>query len=236
VQYEPAYRDQGNFVAWNLGPSFMDWWSGVQFPSAHKDLAWDQATRGRYVEFDNTENVQLHSDVAALAADSGRLGDSIVYLTNSGSGPRALLTAIKSKSNNIKAIVMYETAGAVFPDNAGIPPNEEDTGFGPFLVPVEEFKKLAQVPAVQFVWGDHRGATAREEPVGTRFNWTQQVEYSRITSRLINEYGGNSEVLMLREDAGLKGNTHIAFMDMNNEDVADLLEDFLKKNKLARYA
>ena len=32
--------------------------------------------------------------------------------------------------------------------------------------------------------------------------------------------------------AGLKGNTHIAFADLNNEQVADQLALFLKKNKL----
>ena len=212
----------------------MDYWPGVQFPKDNMDSAWDQATRGRYIEFDNEENVQLHSDVAAVAADSGRLGDSIVYIANSASGCRALLTAIKSKSKNIKAVVIYETAGAVLPDNVGVPPPEEDNGFGPFLIPVEDFKKLAEIEAVQFVWGDHRGNN--EDQPGARVNWTEQVIYSRLASDLINKYGGNSEVLMLRNDLGLEGNTHIAFMDMNNDKIADILENFLAKNDLSGYA
>jgi hypothetical protein len=217
----------------------MKYWPEVQFPKDNGswEAAWDQATRGRYLEFDNEANVQLHSDVAAVAADSGRLGNNIVYLANSGSGSRALLTAIKSKSNNIKAVVIYESAGVVFPDDAGIARSEQDNGFGPYLVPPEAFKKLASLKAVQFVWGDHRVSNEGQVVLpNAKVNWTQQLENSRTVSKLINEYGGNSEVLLLREDAGLKGNTHIAFMDLNNDKVADVLEDFLKRNKLGGYA
>lgn len=214
----------------------MNWWSDVQFPDANWEDAWNQATRARYVEFDVNENVQLHSDVAAIAADSGRLGHSIVYLTNSGSGVRALLTALKSKSHNIKAVVLYEQAGPIFPDNAGVAPGEEDTGFGPFVIPVEEFKKLASLKMVQFVWGDHRLWNDQVLATTSKLNWTEQLEYSKLCSRLINKYGGNSEVLMLAEQPGMKGNTHIAFMDMNNNKVADLLEDLLVRLKLDAYS
>ena len=40
---------------------------------------------------------------------------------------------------------------------------------------------------------------------------------------------------MLRlNEVGLKGNTHLPFMDMNNVAVADLLSAFLKTNRLDR--
>ena len=49
MTYVPQYRDQANFAAWNFGPSFMDWWPDVQFPT--KDTsAWQQATSARYDE------------------------------------------------------------------------------------------------------------------------------------------------------------------------------------------
>ncbi len=80
--WTPGYRDEGNFVAWNFGPSYGQWWPDTQFPANNKD-AWHRATGTRYVEFDTLANVQLQTDAAAVAADSGQLGDSIVYLTNS---------------------------------------------------------------------------------------------------------------------------------------------------------
>ena len=64
---------------------------------------WQLATSARYDEFDTAESVQFQSDAAA---DSGKLGNSIVYLTNSVGGLRAIMKATKSKLNNIKGIVL----------------------------------------------------------------------------------------------------------------------------------
>lgn len=221
ITYIPQYRDQGNFVAWNFGPSFMDWWPDVQFPT-EDPAAWQQATSARYDEFDNYENVLLHAHAAAVAADSGKVGNSIVYLTNSAGGLRAQLTAIRSNTTNIKGIVTYESIGYVFPSGLNITQDSRG-GFGPIVVPLEEFKKLARLTAIQFVWGDHRG------PNDT------YVKQSRQCAALINQYGGNAEVLMLGEDAGLKGSTHIPFADLDNAKVAKLLDKFLAKNKLNKY-
>jgi hypothetical protein len=55
---------------------------------------------------------------------------------------------------------------------------------------------------------------------------------------MLNEYAatyhlpGHAKVLMLGEDTPLRGNTYIAFMDMNNDKVAALLDTFLKVNSL----
>ncbi|CAG8952845.1 hypothetical protein HYFRA_00007558, partial [Hymenoscyphus fraxineus] len=219
MNYVPQYVDQKNFKSWNFGPQYKDWWPGVQFPTENEE-AWKDATRSRYDEFDTVENVELHSDVAAFAADSGKLGDNIIYLTNSAGGLRAQLTAIKSSSDNIKGMVTYESIGYVFPDNVEVVPGTG--GFGPFVVPVEDFKKLAKLTAIQFVWGDNRPSN------------NTSVSQSRYAAELINSYGGNAEVLMLG-DAGLKGSTHIPFADMDNEKVACLLDSFLEKNGLDGY-
>jgi hypothetical protein len=216
IDYRPAYRDQGNFAAWKFGPSYPNWYPGVQFPTENK-AAWEQATRARYDEFDTLYNIQLETDAAAVAAD--RIGP-IVYLTNSAGGLRAQVTVIKSKTDNIKGIVAYESIGFVFPDDAGV--KAGTGGFGPIIVPLEDFKKLAKV-AIQYVWGDNRPET------------DSYVKWSRQSASLINQYGGHAEVLMLAQDAGLKGSTHIPFADMDNDKVADLLDAFLKKHQLDGY-
>jgi hypothetical protein len=55
------------------------------------------------------------AQAAAVAADSGRLGGQIVYLTNSAGGLRAMETTSRATKNNIAGIVAYESIGYVFP-------------------------------------------------------------------------------------------------------------------------
>lgn len=209
-------RDQGNFVAWRFGTQYPDWFEGVQFPKDDPQ-AWNQATRARYQEFDSVENARLQASAAAALADS--IGPTVA-LTNSAGGLRALLAAMES--DNIRGVVAYENVGYVFPEGQGTgqPPGP----FGPVEVPLEEFRKLTRIP-LQMVWGDNVDKSDRMAPT---------LEQSRHFVELINQYGGNAELLMLR-DAGLVGNTHIPFADMNNVEVADLLSAFLSANGLDGY-
>jgi hypothetical protein len=86
------------------------------------------------------------------------------------------------------------------------------------VVPDDQFAKLAKLK-VQFVWGG----------IGdSKHFMTQYVRQSKAVADLINGLGGNAEVLMLNS-TGLKGNTHIAFADMNNEDVGELMENWLER-------
>jgi hypothetical protein len=239
----PSSRDQGNFTAWNFGPTApagpvptpAEWWPGAQFPinDPNYEEYWWNATGARYEEFDNGRNIDIETNAAAIAADSGKLGHQIVYLTNSAGGLRAMVTTSKAKNNNIAGIVTYESIGYVFPIGdpevtaAGITLcNMSGNGcaFGPIGMPLEDFKKLAKLKKIQFVWGDHRADT---------YNYVVQ---SRLCAKLINKYGGNAEVLKLGEDAGLTGSSHIPFMDMDNVKVLQLLEELLKTNKLDTYA
>jgi hypothetical protein len=228
--YLPNYRDESNFTSWNFGPAYGNWWPNVQFP-VNDRKSWQAATASRYVEYDALKNVQLETDAAAIAADSGRLGNRIVYLTNSAGGLRAMLTTSKTTRENIAGIVTYESIGYVFPlgdPESPAPCTDPDScGFGPIGVPVEDFRKLAKLASIQFVWGDHRSST--EGPNSA------YVEQSRLCAKLINKYGGHAEVLMLGEDADLRGSTHIPFADMDNDKVAALLDTFLKKAGLDAY-
>jgi hypothetical protein len=132
-----------------------------------------------------------------------------------------MMTTTKANKTNIKGIVTYESIGYVYPDNANI--TARDGGFGPFVVPLERFKKLAKVPGIQFVWGDHRPE-----------NDTSVIE-SRLCAKLINKYGGNARVVKLGEIKGLEGSTHIPFADLSNAKVARLLDRFLEQNGLDQY-
>ena len=213
--YRPAAgRDQGNFTAWRFGAKYPEFFEGVQFPTKDPE-AWNQASRARYLEFDTIENAQMQSDAAAKLMD--KIGPSVA-LTNSAGGMRAILTAMKT--NNMAGIVMYENVGYIYPTGEG-PPGVAASGFGPIEVPLEEFKKLTKVP-MQVVWGDN------VEKAG---DYASRLKMSQLFVQTVNKYGGKAELLMLA-DAGLKGNTHIPFADMNNVAVADQLSKFLAKHGL----
>ena len=141
-------------------------------------------------------------------------------MTNSAGGLRALLTAMKS--DNIRGIVAYENVGYVYPEGRGT--GAPEGPFGPVEVPLEAFLKLTRIP-LQMVWGDNAEDSPRYGPT---------LAESRRFVDLVNEYGGNAEVLVL-PDAGLLGNTHIPFADMNNVEVADLLAEFLAEHGLDGY-
>jgi hypothetical protein len=124
------------------------------------------------------------------------------------------------KSDNVKAIVAYEAAAYVFPEGEG--PQDPEGGFGPTHVPLAEFMRLTRIP-IQLIWGDNTEKTT----------WVRNVEMSKQFAAVVNAHGGHAEVLML-PSVGLVGNTHIAFADLNNVQVADQLSLFLKKSQLDR--
>ncbi|KAK4205057.1 hypothetical protein QBC40DRAFT_325645 [Triangularia verruculosa] len=232
-RYDVTYRDHDNFFAWNFGPSFPDWWPGLQWPTdpAVREASWEQATGGRYVEFDDYEHILLHAEVAAQGAvhtEKGEERDGVVYLTSSAAGLRALLTATLSDETvgKIRGIVAYESAGYVFPEGHNIT-ERRDQPFGPLVVTQEAWKRLAKLDFVQFVWGDNRE--------GKGGFWEEMLGQSKECARLINEYGGRAEVVRLKEDLGIVGNTHCPFTDMNNEVILGLLEERLEKSGLDGY-
>jgi hypothetical protein len=211
--YNPVVvQDQRNYIAWRFGPALGEWFPGVQFPKDNAE-AYDQAMSARYDEFDIAKNAHLEAEAAAKAID--RLGPSVL-VTNSAGGWRGLLAALKS--DNVKGIVAYEMAAFVFPDGEG--PQDPEGGFGPTHVPLADFMRFTRFP-IQLVWGDNTDKTF----------WVKDVALSKQFVDLVNAHGGHAEVLML-PSVGLKGNTHIAFADLNNVQVADQLSLFLQKNKL----
>lgn len=205
-------QDQRNFVAWRFGATAGEWYDNVQFPT-DDTAAWDQAMSARYMEFDTPENPALQAAAAAKAIDE--IGP-VVALTSSAGGLRAMLAA--TQTDNLKAIVAYETPSFVFPE--GQNPRDDRPGIPSIEVPMEDFMKLTQIP-IQVVWGDNT--------VGT--DWEYDVELSRMFADMVNENGGDVEIVMLA-DAGLEGNTHIPFADLNNAGVADELGKFLEENGL----
>ena len=67
--------------------------------------------------------------------------------------------------------------------------------------------------------------------MSTHPNWSRHLQNTRTFCELVNKHGGDCEVLLLT-DAGLRGNSHIPFADMNNDAVADEMTKWLRRKGL----
>jgi pimeloyl-ACP methyl ester carboxylesterase len=163
---------------------------------------------------------------AALVALLERIGPAIL-VTHSQSGLFGWLAG--ARSANVKGIVAYEP-GFVFPQGelpAPIPLFKGTMPAGTALTQTE-FTRLARVP-MQVVYGDNIPPNPIPELVadGRR----AQIVASKLFAAAIGKHGGKAEILHL-PDAGLHGNSHFMFSDLNNVEVADQLSKFLSANAL----
>jgi pimeloyl-ACP methyl ester carboxylesterase len=165
---------------------------------------------------------------AALLALLDKIGPAIV-VTHSQSGLFGWLAG--ARSPKVKGIVSYEP-GFVFPEGEVPPPVPLYTGtmVAGNAVTAQEFANLAQIP-IQVVYGDNIPTSPIPDLVadGRR----AQVVVSKLFVDALNARGGDAEVLHL-PDAGLHGNSHFMFSDLNNVAVANLLSKFLHQKRLDR--
>jgi hypothetical protein len=226
--YEPeGGNDQSSFTSWRLGiwlpgegdptPNF---YPGVQFPVDDPD-ALDEFFRIQTPEFNLPENEQVETD--ALAVLLSEIGPAVM-LTHSSTGIRGWITA--TKSDQIAAIVSYEPGAYVFPEGEEPPPlldaeGNPVTGINP--IPLSDFVKLTKMP-IQVVWGDF--IPKEFSPIPSLDRRRIRLRYSQLFANAINRHGGDAQVLILPE-IGVFGNTHFPMLDLNNVEIANLLQHYL---------
>ncbi|MNK75202.1 Alpha/beta hydrolase family protein [compost metagenome] len=155
-----------------------------------------------------------------------------ILITHSNSGQYGWATVMEAPEK-IKAIVAYEPGRVVFPDDEipeNIPTAVEfiNEALAPQLVSMEEFKKLTKMP-ILIIYGDN---------ISTELTDVFNSEVWRVASKrakqfvdAVNRNGGDAKLILLNE-IGIYGNTHAPFADLNNMEIADLLEKFLKEKGL----
>jgi pimeloyl-ACP methyl ester carboxylesterase len=203
---------------WRLGPKYPDVFPVQQFPMKGLDQFMQHLVP---TVSDDPEVIS-----GALVALLERIGPAIV-VTHSQSGLFGWLAG--ARSANVKGIVGYEP-GFVFPQGempAPIPLYKGTQAAGT-PVTVAEFANLTKIP-VQVVYGDNIPKSPIPDLVadGRR---AQQVT-SRLFVQALNDKGGNASVQLL-PDAGLYGNSHFMFSDLNNVAVADQMSEFLRAKGL----
>ncbi|MDB5810629.1 MAG: Alpha/beta hydrolase family protein [Betaproteobacteria bacterium] len=204
---------------WRLGPRYPDVFPVQQFPMKAVDQFMQHLVP---TVSDDAEIIS-----SALVALVDKIGPAII-VTHSQSGLFGWLAG--ARSPYVKGIVAYEP-GFVFPQGAVPPVVPLFKGSQPSGTPVTaaEFARLAQIP-IQVVYGDNIPKQPIPDLVadGRR----AQVVTSHMFVDALAKQGGNARVLHL-PDAGLFGNSHFMFSDLNNVEVADQLSSFLESQGLA---
>ncbi|MGM9528791.1 MAG: alpha/beta fold hydrolase [Phascolarctobacterium sp.] len=215
--------DQLWFSNFRLG-NWPNFFPGVQVPKDKKSLEqfFRQITPNT-AAFDE----QIISD--AMAAVFDKAGKGVLITHSQGGGP-GWWTAIKSQ--NVKAVVAFEPgSGFVFPEGEVPPALETSSPFGALkgtLIALADFEKLTKIPIIIY-YGDYIPLERTEE--WNKDNWRVRFIMARQWAEAINRHGGNAMVVHLPE-IGINGNTHFLFADLNNKQIADHMEQWLKDNKL----
>jgi pimeloyl-ACP methyl ester carboxylesterase len=156
-----------------------------------------------------------------------KIGPAILVTHSQGGGP-GWLTAIKNR--NVRAIVAYEPrSNFIFPEGEVPPPMPSSAGTLEGVgVPLSEFTQLTKIPI-----GIYFGDNIPEQPTASpgEDNWRVGLAMARLWRDAVNRHGGDVTLVHLPE-IGIRGNTHFAFSDLNNLEIADLLSKFLEKKGL----
>ncbi|MDC7954882.1 alpha/beta fold hydrolase [Fusobacterium simiae] len=156
-------------------------------------------------------------------------GNGVLVTHSAGGGP-GWDTAINS--DKVKGVIALEPGTFPFPKGK-LPEVEKTTSPFPakgYEVPDTEFKKLTKIPIVVY-FGDNI-PTELTDNWGLD-NWRIRVNLAKKWEKLMNEAGGDVKVIMLPE-IGIKGNTHFMMADLNNREVADAMEKWMKEKGLAK--
>ena len=171
--------------------------------------------------------MKIDLNISAVSALFDRIGYGIL-VSHSHSGGQGWLTALKN--DNIKAIVSYEPgSNFVFPESDVPEPISYVGGrLQARAVAMDEFKKLTKIPIVIY-YGDYIPETEVENP--GQEQWRAALLMARKWTKTVNDAGGDVTLVVLPEK-GIRGNTHFPMSDLNNEEIANLMYDWLSTKKL----
>lgn len=220
----PTTDEQTWFGTFRVGV-WPNYFPGVQFSK-------DPETLNQYFRSmtPNVGPIDIKVNVDAISALFEKIGSAIL-VTHSHSGGMGWLTAIENQ--NVKAIISYEPgSGFVFPE--GELPQAIESSAGPLEavgIKKEDFLKLTKIPIVIY-YGDNIPEKLDKDNPGAD-GWRARLEMARIWVKTINKYGGDASVVHLPE-VGVKGNTHFPFSDLNNIEIADLMENWIQEKGLIK--
>ena len=223
----PLYYDKTLFILSRVGtfdgdtPHVFD---NAAFPKTAEAIDQFQRSWTTYTgELDN----DLNAD--ALAALFDKVGPSILFGHSMG-GTICWRTVFRT--DNVKAIVALEPGGTPFVFPEGEVPEAitalcAPIGASAMAVPMEDFLKLTKIPVVLY-YGDNIDVNSSH--VGMN-KWGTELDMAKKFVAAINRHGGDAELVELPK-VGIRGNTHFLSTDLNNGEIANLIEQWLHKKGL----
>jgi hypothetical protein len=176
-------------------------------------------------------NVKVVAVADLIDKKAGENG-GVVIVDHSDGGQYGLLTAIRS--SKVKGIVSFEGATYVFPASAP-PPNIQTNDpsvaaiTAPTLVSDDNFQKLTQIPIIYY-FGDNIDFDTPSTVFGVEL-WRVVTQRAKQFCKAVNDRGGDCQVVFF-PDIGIKGGTHFEFSDLNNGQIADVMDKWLKNKNL----
>ncbi|WDA70055.1 alpha/beta hydrolase [Lactococcus lactis] len=231
-------RAAQNIVKAEIEPVFDDqlWFSNFRighWPNVDEDMAFpkSQAAVNNFLHMMVPDIGPYDSGVISDAFTKvfKKSGDSVLVSHSQGVGPG---WEVVIKSDHVKGVVAMEPgSGFIFPKGEVPEPIESLSPWGKLPateVSDEEFTKLTEIPII-IIYGDKVPREPADSwPVDA---WRARAEMADHFVAAINRHGGQAELLRL-PDLGLKGNTHFMFQDLNNQEVAGVIDNWLKKHNL----
>lgn len=219
ISTEP--NEQWFFNQFRLGV-WPDLYHGGQFSS--EPTALEQFFRAMVPD---TGPLDTEVIVAAASAAIERIGP-LVLVTHSHAGGFGWLAAMRNQ--DVRGVVAIEPgSGFVFPE--GELPEAMPSSNGtlePDSVSDPEFQALTRVPIIVY-YGDN--IPTEPTAIAGRDNWRVRIAMARLWVDAINRHGGDATFVSLPEQ-GIHGNTHFAFSDLNNDEIASHIAAFLASKGL----
>ena len=219
----PTAGDQGSFIQFRLGmcaagtpPIVCNLYPGSQFPPGA--VALDQFRRWGVQSVGPGDATLTLNDLLAIV---NKIGPTVLF-THSASSLSGYEAAMQTP--NIRGIIGLESTGVPCPSDNPFPPvvgNFGTTSCTP--VAPADFLKLTKVP-ILMEFGDSI-PSAPSDYFGLDF-WYRMHAIDIEFMNAVNALGGHVTLLELTAQ-GIRGNTHFAFTDLNNEQVAELISQFL---------
>jgi hypothetical protein len=216
VDVDTATDEQWFYNQFRLG-LWPELYPGVQFPGDPESL--NQFFR-QMVPDTGPINGQILVDGTSALFD--RIGDGIL-VTHSHAGGFGWRATIKNRK--IKGVIALEPgSGFVFPEGEAPAPMPSSAGtLAAETIPLADFSRLTEVPIAVY-YGDN--IPTEPTDIAGRDNWRVRLAMARLWVETINRHGGDATLIHLPE-AGITGNTHFLFSDLNNHQIAQHIAGFL---------
>ena len=202
--YKPG--DQAWYTHFRIGRVVPERYEGSQFPEGEE--AQDQFFRQMTPNTTTFDMAKSAAAVSAVLAEvKERTGNKSIFITHSQGSAVGWDVDVE----NISAIIAIEPGGAPQVDS-------------------EQYNKLleAKIPII-FYYGDYM-ENGPEDIMSSGF-WSGIKAGSFAFAEAYNAAGGDATVIDLPA-IGITGNSHFMFQEMNNQEIADHIENWLGEHGL----